>query len=351
LDKSVRTVLDDTLQAKLELDELRELLTTIEEDPNEGFDIGLSNPPFSMGYSDNLPTEKEILKDYDLTGFGFEGTSRRRSSLRSSVMFIERYADLLRPGGKLVTIIDDSILASPKNSFARDFIRERFIIRAVISLPGDAFYRVGARVKTSILYLIKREQGEVGQPAAFMYECQHVGLDDVPMKTRPSVALEKRDKAERETNEVTKAFKSFLSGKKGSWLVAGELLNDRLDVKSCLPRSDSIEGVWSERNYEVLKLEDILDPLDEEGFDPTATPDKTYTLLRIRYDGIAEEGEKVLGKDLTSNWAQRLKKDDIVAGNINAVQGSIGVIPEDLTNAIASSEFTIMRLKDKRFHP
>lgn len=351
LDKSVITALDDSLQAKLELDELRELLNAIEEDPTLGFDIGLSNPPFSMGYSDNLPSEKEILKQYDLAAFGFGETSRRRASLRSSVMFIERYADLLRPGGKLVTVIDDSILASPKNSFARDFIRERFIIRAVISLPGDAFYRVGARVKTSILYLVKREEGEIGQPAAFMYECQHVGLDDVPMKTRPSVAIDKREKAEQEMNEVIKAFKSFMSGKKGSWLVTADILNDRLDVKSCLPRSDNIESVWGEKNYEVLKLEDVVDPVTEDGFNPQDTPDKTYTLLRIRYDGITEEGERVLGKDLTSNWAQRVQKNDIVAGNINAVQGSIGVIPEDLTSSIASSEFTIMRLKDKRFHP
>jgi type I restriction enzyme M protein len=351
LDKSVTTALDESLQAKQELEELRELLMAIAEDPEKGFDSVLSNPPFSMGYSDNLPSEKEILDQYDLATFGFEGTSRRRPSLRSSVMFIERYADLLKPGGKLITVIDDSVLASPKNSYARDFIRERFIIRAVISLPGDAFYRVGARVKTSILYLVKREEGETGQPAAFMYECQHVGLDDVPMKTRPSVALEKRQQAEAEMNEVIKVFKAFMSGKKGTWLVPGDLLTGRLDVKSCLPRSTSVEDVWSEKQYEVVKLGDIVDPIEGEGFNPRATPDKSYSLLRIRYDGIAEEGDKALGTDLTYNYVQQPKENDIVAGNITAVMGSICVIPADLTEAIASSEFTIMRLKDKRFHP
>lgn len=351
LDKSVTTALDDTLQAKLELDELRELLAAIEEDPEKGFDEILSNPPFSMGYSENLPHEKEVLKQYDLVTFGFGGTSKHRTALRSSVMFIERYADLLKPGGKLVTVIDDSVLASPKNAYARDFIRERFIIRAVISLPGDAFYRVGARVKTSILYLVKREEDETGQPAAFMYECQHVGLDDVPMKTRPSVALEKRKQAEQEIKEVLKAFNSFMSGKRGPWLVGGDLLTDRLDVKSCLPRVGSVEEVWSEQEYEVVKLGDIVEPIEEEGFNPGDTPDESYSLLRIRYDGIAEEGDKVLGADLTYSYVQQPKENDIVAGNITAVMGSICVIPEDMTEAIASSEFTIMRLKDKRFHP
>lgn len=351
LDKSVSTALDDSLQAKQELEELRELLRAIEEDPSKGFDIVQSNPPFSMGYSDNLPSEKEVLEQYDLATFGMGETSRRRASLKSSVMFIERYADILKPGGRLVTVTDDSILASPKNSFARDFIRERFIIRAVISLPGDAFYRAGARVKTSILFLVKREEGETGQPAAFMYECQYVGLDDVPMKTRQSVALEKRREAEQEMKDVVKAFNLFLSGKKGSWLVAGDLLQDRLDVKSCLPRSGSVEDVWNEQKYEVVRLGDVVDAVEGEGFNPRTTPDKSYMLLRIRYDGIAEEGEKVLGEDLTYNYVQQTKENDIVAGNITAVMGSICVISKDMTQAIASSEFTIMRLKDKRFHP
>jgi type I restriction enzyme M protein len=350
LDKSTSMPMDHSQQTKRELDELRELIEPIRTDPRRGFDIALSNPPFSMGYSDVVPNEQEILDQYDLTRFGFEGTARHRGSLRSNIMFIERYADLLRPLGHLITVIDDSILASPKNSYARNFIRSRFIVRAVISLPGDAFHRVGARVKTSILYLTKRGPEDTGQGDVFMYECKFVGLDDVPMKTRPSVAQEARRQAEQEVDEIIKAFGSFLAGRKGPWLVPAELITGRLDVKACLPRLRDITDDWTKNKLEVVNLGSIVDPITEGGLNPQDKPEQVFTMLRVRYDGIPEEGEKALGKEITYKNVLRPQKNDVVAGNINMVQGSVAVIPDDLTHTIASSEFTIMRLKDRRFN-
>jgi type I restriction enzyme M protein len=77
-------------------------------------------------------------------------------------MFMERYRDLLVEGGRLLTVIDDGLLAGDDFSHVRDFIRNEFLIRGVISLPGDAFQRSGARAKTTVLYLEKRQKGEVG---------------------------------------------------------------------------------------------------------------------------------------------------------------------------------------------
>lgn len=349
LDKSVRTEVAGDPQFKLEIEELGELLRGISTGKAKSFDIVLTNPPFSMGYSSALPNEKEILEQYALTKFGIEDTSKRRSSLRSSVMFIERYADILAEHGKLVTVIDDAILNSGKNSFARDFIRDRFIIRAIISIPSDAFQRVGARVKTSVLYLIRRAKGEIGQPDVFMYECQHVGLDDVPMKTRPSKALQARKDAERESEEVIRAFNLFLKGKKGPWLVSGNALNDRLDVKSCLPRAKDVAETWRANGLEVVPLSVIFDPVYDGVLDPADAPEDSYTLLRVRYDGIAEEGEVAKGSELTYHEVWRPKAQDLVASNIALALGSVCVMPPDLVHCLASSEFTIMRLKDKRF--
>ena len=165
LDKRVQTGVGDGLQENRELEELHNEIV----DGNV-FDIVMTNPPFSMGYSAGLPHEKRILDQYQLARWGFGGTIKSRPSLTSRVMFIERYYDLLRPGGKMVMVIDDATLSTKNYRFARDFIRARFVVRAVISLPGDAFQRVGARAKTSILLLEKRQPGETGQPAVFMAE-------------------------------------------------------------------------------------------------------------------------------------------------------------------------------------
>jgi type I restriction enzyme M protein len=102
-------------------------------------------------------------------------------------MFIERYHHLLKPGGRLLTVIDDGVLGSKKTAFVREYIRNKFIINGIISLHGDAFQRAGARVKTSVLCLTKKLAEDEEQPSAFVYETRYVGLDDVPSRTPPSV--------------------------------------------------------------------------------------------------------------------------------------------------------------------
>ena len=150
----------DTVEVKSDVQQLQRLLAS-----GVLFDACLTNPPFSMDYSATVSEEKEVLDTFALTTYG----GKTRGSLRSSVMFIERYWQLLRPGGRLLTVIDDSVLGGKQYADVRDFIRERFIIRAIISLHGDAFQRAGARAKTSILYLVKRE-ADTSQPAVFVYE-------------------------------------------------------------------------------------------------------------------------------------------------------------------------------------
>ncbi|MGI4792473.1 MAG: N-6 DNA methylase [Janthinobacterium lividum] len=304
-----------------------------------------------MGYSQVIEHEKEILQQYALSRIGMAVTTKRRASLTSNIMFIERYADLLRDGGSLVTVIDDSVLSSPNFAFARNYIRERFIIRAVISLPGDAFQQVGARAKTSILFLTNRADGEEGQPDIFMAECQYVGIDDMPAKTRTNKALEAKKNAEQEINDIVRDFKTFQEGGKGPWIVSSNEIKERMDVKYCLPRPNKIEDIWAIAKIDIVPLADIVDHIVDEGFDPGDSPLDIFTLLRVRYDGVAEEGEKALGQELTYSDVQRPRIGDLVVSNIAAAMGSTCVIPEYLTHVIASSEFTIMRIKDDRFHP
>ena len=346
LDKTFATDIGNT--PRTETDELKAIVGD-----GEGFDIALTNPPFSMDYSRNLPNEQAILDQYDLTTYGITGTSKRRSSLSSRVMFIERYADLLKPGGKMLTVIDDATLSTKNYTFARNFIRDRFIVRAVISLPGDAFQRVGARAKTSILYLVKRGSGEVGQPDIFMAESSYIGLDDVPPKTPRSRADEARRLAEQESVHILSEFKKFMDGQKGPWLVPGTSIADRLDVKFCLPRPDAedVSANWKAKGYEVTYLGDIAEGVFEDTLRPKDNPHEEFTFLRVRYDGVAEEGEKRLGREVTYSEVQRAKAGDIVVSNIAMVMGATCVLPAELEHTLVSSEYTIMRITDDAFRP
>ena len=181
LDKTLVTTPGQEVELTKDQEELKHAI-----DGGMRFNCALTNPPFSMTKELSNEIEARTLKQYDLAKV--EGTSRFRNSLRSNAMFMERYRDLLIEGGRLLTVIDDGMLAGDDFGNVRDFLRREFLIRGVISLPGDAFQRSGARAKTTILYLEKRKKGETGQPAAFVFECRYVGLDDVVLRTRPSVA-------------------------------------------------------------------------------------------------------------------------------------------------------------------
>lgn len=351
LNKRGESLATSDLSTRREVEEYQALLKDVAQSSARQFDIALTNPPFAMDYQQSLEQERRILDLYDLSHFGLEGTIKKRSSLRSSTMFIERYADLLRPGGALVTVIDDAILGGSKYGFARDYIRSRYMIRAVISLPGDAFRRAGARAKTSILVLRRRGPGESGQPAAFMSQCQYVGLDDVPPKTRQSQALAARQRADDEMASVIADYERFLGGESGSWLVPADKLGDRLDAKSCLPRPDDVERTWLAAGLDVRLLSQVVDRVETGILSPARVSDKSLSMIRVTYSGIAERAEEVLAKELTYANVQRPAVGDIVVSHINAVQGSIGVVTNDLDGAVVSPEFTVLRVRDPDFDP
>jgi len=325
----------DSVEVKEEVEELRKLV-------EEGvlFDVVLTNPPFSMDYAASVPEEKEILETYDLATQG----GARHGSLRSSVMFVERYWNVLRPGGRLLTVIDDSVLSAKKYAFVRDFIRERFIIRGVISLHGDAFQRAGARAKTSVLFLTKRTPVVTeAQPAVFVYESRYIGLDDVVPKTPASVAEVARTRAADEIAGIIAAFKSYMGGDRGPWLVPAERVVGRLDAKYLRPWSvGELEPKWKAAGVASEILDDLVLLVEDV---VKLEPNTSYTFLRVSYDGYAERGEERLGREVSYARVIRAKSDDIVVSNINAVNGAICVIPKEFEDVLISNEFTVLRLK------
>lgn len=323
----------DSLEIKGDVKELREKFSG-----GNLFDVVLSNPPFSMSYSSEVPDEKEILDQYDLSTW--EG--KKKKSLRSSVMFMERYWYLLKPGGRILTVIDDSVLSSKSFIFARDWMRKHFVIKGIISLHGDAFQRQGARAKTSILILEKTERA-TKQPAFFVFESQYIGVDDVVTRTPRSVAEIAKDNAKMEIEEIVSAYSSFNSGDSGAWLLPGETLTDRMDVKYLKPWSTSVLAEkWKDIGAQVEMLGQLVDPIDNQ---IEIDPEKTYTFLRVTYTGRAERGEQRRGDELSYSKMAVANVGDLVVSNIGAVYGSICVIPEGFQDCLVSSEFTVMRQK------
>lgn len=169
------------------------------------FDVVLTNPPFAMRYESKEEKEEErkILEEYEVAHENCNLESKKlKASVKSNVLFLERYRDLLIPHGRLLTIIDESVLNTDSHKDIRDWIRKYFIIKAVISLPKNAFVNAGSGVKTSILYLIKKETESEQQPPIFRAFSENIGHNDAG---KPTPKL-------NDLNDILEEFKKWEHG-------------------------------------------------------------------------------------------------------------------------------------------
>jgi len=98
---------------------------------NEQFDVILTNPPFSLKeYIDEHSTQA-LQQHFELA----------HTNAPSEALFIERWFQLLKPGGRLAAILPNSIFDSQSDKYlhARLFMFRHFTVRAIVSLPTHAF--------------------------------------------------------------------------------------------------------------------------------------------------------------------------------------------------------------------
>lgn len=291
LDKELQPIVDQEPEVLANQNELR---TDLEEGLR--FNVALTNPPFSMTKELNNESEARILKGYGLAKEGNE--NRYRASLRSSAMFIERYRDLLVTGGKLFTVIDETLLSSKNFDYVREVIRRDFIVRAIISLPGDAFKRSGARVKTSVLCLEKKADLTDKQPRIFYAFAENIGVDDLPSKASPYEIELARSRATKEIEKISTDFTNFLEGKKVKTTVAPERIKDRFDLKYVVPMQGRLVEKWKKAGVEVKTIGEVVELL-QETIAPQDFPEEEFTLISVSYDGICRTEKHIKGKRMS----------------------------------------------------
>ena len=329
LDKDVNAEMLTNPETIQNLDELRAVLKATQ------FDVVLTNPPFSMTKESNNPSELQILKQYDIARRS-ENSVEIRSSLRSSVMFFERYYDLLKQGGRLITVIDDTILSSSQFSYVRDFIRSRFLIRAIISLPGDTFRRSGSRVKTSVLFLEKRHSDTEKQPDWFYFFSVHLGVDDMAAKASEQDVSEARECAENEMDSIIDGYRQYLSGDHTANVLGPEFIVDRLDLRNCVPLFGRMREQWCDKGIEVKRLSELIKPANSI-IAPAELPTQQFTLLKVSYDGYCEVESCKTGNRIKASWMYSVQQGQIIVSKLNASNGAVSIVPVELDGALVST--------------
>ena len=338
LDKKLNVPTHVTSEVRAETEQLREFFAA---NPHGFADVVVTNPPFAKLYEKKTTREAAILGDYTL--------AQNEEKLRSSLMFFERYHDVMKVGARLVSIIDDGILSGQTYEDFRNYLRKKFLIRAVVSLPGDAFQRSQARVKTSIVILEKRDPAEKQeQGPVFRYACRYVGIDDPERQRTLPIDAVNRVKAKEEIAVVSGLYKHFREGRltDPERLIPANELKDRLDVKTYEPTGRMVQH-WKDQGYVTEPIRNLMEPTSREERVSEDEGDDQVTYLVVGYDGFAREGDQIrLSEQKAKPNLIRVHTDDIVMSNINAVHGSVCVVPEHLDGMVVTTEFTIFRAKE-----
>ena len=126
-----------------------------------------------------------------------------------------------------------SVLSGESYRHVREFIREDFIILACIFLPGDAFCRASARVKTSIL-ILRSKKNKKAQGDVFMASAIYVGLEHI-IAERIGIPITDLEKQKlKEIGIIVSIFRDFRNGVNGDYVVPVENITSRIDVKFCI---------------------------------------------------------------------------------------------------------------------
>lgn len=114
---------------------------------NPDCNLIMTNPPFGTAEGDSLvKSDKEQFQ---------VGTTK------GQYLFLQKMIDSTVPGGEICTVIDEGVLNTSKGSELRKYILMNCIIKAVVNLPAETFKPNKINVKSSVLYLEKREDVDV----------------------------------------------------------------------------------------------------------------------------------------------------------------------------------------------
>jgi hypothetical protein len=156
-DGSTHTFLGDSLRKHLWSTTFQDLQTALV--PNT-FTCVVTNPPFGQNLTmstvdakaANIEIAKKTVKGED-GSYSFHATKYEEREL--GILFLERCHELLIIGGRLGIILPETYMFSPSYAWLRQWLKERFIFRAILNIPMEAFQGF-CRAKTNFYILEKK---------------------------------------------------------------------------------------------------------------------------------------------------------------------------------------------------
>ena len=304
------------------------------------FDLVITNPPF--GNKD----KGEKFKDYFL--------SKRKGNILNEqlreVLYVEKCVNLTKEGGEIAILLPDGILNNEILDYVRDYIRDKTIIKAVVSLPDKAFKASGANSKTSLLFLKKKQSNKEEQPPIFMAVAEEVGYE---RKTKEAKEIEENDLL-----EILTAYKNYKSSKSfenlkndkniikviqekpACFLVGEEKLSGRIDATYYYAKHIFELDVASCKVSDIAKSSKLI-------INPKKEP--TKIIKYIQFSNIEEElgsvigYEELLGEEAPSRAKQLVSKGDVISAKVKDSEQNIAIISEEFDGCVVSTGFVVLK--------
>ncbi len=347
-----------TPTADMKNEEQEEIKDYANKVKNESFDLILSNPPFSMNYQRGKDEDKHIIDQFEFTA--------GQNSVKSSILFLARYEKLLKKGGEMLIVLDDTILNGKSYEEFRKWILKKFVILGVHSLPFNTFLKAKANIKTSILHIRKKLNNDDTQGSVFMSISNNIGHDnalhDTPQRNNLNAILTaylewQRTGIIEDTIVLNNDNRDNLECPMQYWLIqAIELTTERFDAFFYSPELRNLyQRLNNEKAKKTIELKSGKD-FELVGKIPVAKR-KEYTLSGdfFRYIEIGDVTSyglithyiDVPFDEIPSRGEYQVKKGDILLALNNSSRGTVVYVPEEFDNMICTSGFLVIRPKNE----
>ena len=353
LDGDVQLPTGLSLERTNEVKELQRILV----DEQRKFDVILTNPPFSMLYQRRNDDEKRILDQHEIA---VTSKGKPASSLKSNVLFLERYFHLLKTGGELLTVIDNTVLNGEDSQRYRDYIMKNFIIRQVIALSFNTFFPAQANVQTSILHLKKRENEKDEQGTVFMAILNNVGHDDHQLFTPDRDNIPKLTEVWAEWRregriiplfEMNTAEDENLGCPFQTFCVPADKLDSkRLDAfyyaSDLLATRESLQERVLEEHVDILTGKDLQIIPKLTAREVNECKGKIFRYFEIgdvTKEGAINNYREDYFENLPTRARLRVQTNDVLFAKNNSSRGTAVIVPPEFNDQLVTTGFIAVR--------
>ena len=322
---------------------------------DNSYDIVLTNPPFGRRGKIEDPA---ILEKYDLgkkwLRFHNDWTIKKSvlCGQAPEILFIEKCLNLLKPEGRMATVVPDGLLQNPSLDFVRHWIKSKASILGVISLPYETFIPFGTGVKTSLMILKK----SFCKKNVFFSKIKNIGYDvkgNINYKNTPTDNTSNRHFVSKIVNsDIDQVVNSYhnknLKNKLSSisWKIKFNMLSDRWDAEHySLKDMKMIKNLDS--SHELLNFVNIV--REKENFSKNNSDFVKYVAI----SDIDRHGMKIADhqflpiNQLPSRASYKILEGDILiavsGANTGTEKQAIAIVTHEYEDAICSNGFAVLR--------